>query len=635
MPKGSFFSLLALILLGIILFAPGTAEAQQTNPYTQSPQQYCPALVQRALFELGNNCAGLAQGYACYGFPNVSARFYDASLSSLFSQPADRVVLSALQTLQTSPLNLTTAQWGIGVMHIHSNLPNSPPDDGVVALLLGDVRVDNAVEAENILQSAAPIAVVTRINVSMHSGPSLEDPVIGTVPAGIVLQATALSLDRAWLRLRSLEPAWVRREVVNVPPDIDTLPVVSALSRFPMQSFYFQTGIGEPLCQEAPSILALQSIGSTSAYFTINGAQVRLGPPATLITLQSQSPTRIDVAVHAGVLETQDGRVAYEGQTLSAALDDDDRSVVGWADQARPVTPSEILLGIIAQEVYYNLAEPQIPTIPLLPATPQPVPYTPPAIPGGTSSSQGEDGSEADVEINQNFEFNQSYTTPSYAPPSSGLPSYPILPLYPLPQPQPQPQPQPPPQVPVPQYPTHPVTCPLGQTIVHIVRPGENLYRIALMYGTTVESIAAANNIPDIRLIYPDQRLIIPCAITMPSPTHPRAHAPQPQYPSRNRTSGPDCRIFRLESPLDVFPNGPVTFYWDALDGATGYRVNVYNERSQRVASFNTPASATSFTGDVSIGSIGPGFVFAWEVQAFFNDQLLCSTPWVTLIRAS
>jgi LysM repeat protein len=46
--------------------------------------------------------------------------------------------------------------------------------------------------------------------------------------------------------------------------------------------------------------------------------------------------------------------------------------------------------------------------------------------------------------------------------------------------------------------------------IVHIVQPGENLYRIALMYGTTIEAIAAANGIYNPRLIYVGQRLIIP-----------------------------------------------------------------------------------------------------------------------------
>ncbi|MCX7683589.1 MAG: LysM peptidoglycan-binding domain-containing protein [Anaerolineae bacterium] len=47
---------------------------------------------------------------------------------------------------------------------------------------------------------------------------------------------------------------------------------------------------------------------------------------------------------------------------------------------------------------------------------------------------------------------------------------------------------------------------------VHVVQPGENLYRIALRYGVTVEALQAANNIGDVNRIYVGQRLIIPTA---------------------------------------------------------------------------------------------------------------------------
>ena len=45
---------------------------------------------------------------------------------------------------------------------------------------------------------------------------------------------------------------------------------------------------------------------------------------------------------------------------------------------------------------------------------------------------------------------------------------------------------------------------------IHVVQPGENLFRIALKYGVTVEAIAIANDISNVNLIYPGQRLVIP-----------------------------------------------------------------------------------------------------------------------------
>jgi len=57
----------------------------------------------------------------------------------------------------------------------------------------------------------------------------------------------------------------------------------------------------------------------------------------------------------------------------------------------------------------------------------------------------------------------------------------------------------------------------------HVVQRGENLFRIALRYGVTVEALAAANGLSNPRLIYVGQRLIIPGASRpagpSPSPT--------------------------------------------------------------------------------------------------------------------
>lgn len=45
---------------------------------------------------------------------------------------------------------------------------------------------------------------------------------------------------------------------------------------------------------------------------------------------------------------------------------------------------------------------------------------------------------------------------------------------------------------------------------VHTVKAGESLWRIAQTYGTTVQNITQANNITNPNLIYPGQRLTIP-----------------------------------------------------------------------------------------------------------------------------
>lgn len=53
-------------------------------------------------------------------------------------------------------------------------------------------------------------------------------------------------------------------------------------------------------------------------------------------------------------------------------------------------------------------------------------------------------------------------------------------------------------------------------SMVHVVQAGENLFRISLRYGTTVQAIMAANNLTS-TTIYVGQRLVIPGSWTPPS----------------------------------------------------------------------------------------------------------------------
>jgi LysM repeat protein len=49
-----------------------------------------------------------------------------------------------------------------------------------------------------------------------------------------------------------------------------------------------------------------------------------------------------------------------------------------------------------------------------------------------------------------------------------------------------------------------------GTGTQHVVQAGENAFRIALRYGTTIEAIAAANGISNPNLIFVGQVLVIP-----------------------------------------------------------------------------------------------------------------------------
>jgi LysM repeat protein len=61
----------------------------------------------------------------------------------------------------------------------------------------------------------------------------------------------------------------------------------------------------------------------------------------------------------------------------------------------------------------------------------------------------------------------------------------------------------------LPGQPEQPIEPPTGER-VHVVQPGENLFRISLRYGKSVDEVAAYNGIANPHYIYPGQVIRIP-----------------------------------------------------------------------------------------------------------------------------
>jgi LysM repeat protein len=81
---------------------------------------------------------------------------------------------------------------------------------------------------------------------------------------------------------------------------------------------------------------------------------------------------------------------------------------------------------------------------------------------------------------------------------------------------------------------------PTSGATTHVVQPGENLFRIALRYGTTVDTLARANGIASPYLIYVGQTLTIPSATGQPA---------EPAQPSPGGTTyvvQPGDNLFRI-----------------------------------------------------------------------------------------
>ncbi len=85
-----------------------------------------------------------------------------------------------------------------------------------------------------------------------------------------------------------------------------------------------------------------------------------------------------------------------------------------------------------------------------------------------------------------------------------------------------------------------------------------------------------------------------------------------------------NCGNLRLTSPLGGLPNGKATFYWDALENAVSYRINLYAS-GVLLAGFDSPNGQTSLEADVSTNAVGGGQTLQVELIATAANGEQCS----------
>ncbi len=300
----------------------------------------CPTLVEKALNDLSQNCDALNRNSACYGYNRVDATFYDELAAETFSQPADRTDLAALQTITTVPLDTTGDFWGIAVLNVQANVPNTLPGQAVTFMLLGDVEIENAVLPENALVLAEPVTVQTITGANIRSAPSTNANLVGSVATGSELMADGLDSTGEWLRvLYDSGPGWINSAVINTAGGLSTLPTITSETRTPMQAFYFNTTASGPSCNEAPpSVLVIQGPNSVKVEITANGADITIGSTIVLRLLENN---QMELIVIQG--EVKLGNILVPaGFKITAPLSEDGKNIAGTWQNLAPLTEEDI-----------------------------------------------------------------------------------------------------------------------------------------------------------------------------------------------------------------------------------------------------------------------------------------------------
>jgi hypothetical protein len=137
-----------LILILLSLMVGGLALAQE---------DVCPELVESTLQMVDEVCEPTGRNQACYGHVAMTAAARPGVPDFKFEAAGDITNVINVQTLALEPMNVDTGQWGVAVMKLQANLPDTMPGQNVTFVLFGDVEITSAVDNTGLAQGSQPL----------------------------------------------------------------------------------------------------------------------------------------------------------------------------------------------------------------------------------------------------------------------------------------------------------------------------------------------------------------------------------------------------------------------------------------------------------------------------------------------
>lgn len=238
-------------------------------------QDTCPAIIAAALEAVDAACNAIGRNQLCYGNVTISATPRDGAAAFEFSQPGDLVSITDVQTVQLSSFSQVRAEWGVALMRVQANLPDTLPGQNVTFLLFGNVSLTDA--AGQIVE--VPVTATAAVNVRQQ--PGTDASVITALRYGQAVTAIGRLPDSSWIQVRLDDGAtgWVAADFLD--GDLHRLLATEpgAPEFGPMQAFTFRTGFGDAPCEEAPAsgILVQTPEGDVTISLRVNNVDIRLG----------------------------------------------------------------------------------------------------------------------------------------------------------------------------------------------------------------------------------------------------------------------------------------------------------------------------------------------------------------------
>lgn len=119
------------------------SEPTAPKPITEHQNDTCNAIVTQVLEALGEACDKVQRNGACYGNNEVTTEPVTQAVPLKFDAVGDKAPVQIIKSLSTSPMNVENGTWGVSLLKLQADLPDTIPGQNVTFVVYGETSIKN------------------------------------------------------------------------------------------------------------------------------------------------------------------------------------------------------------------------------------------------------------------------------------------------------------------------------------------------------------------------------------------------------------------------------------------------------------------------------------------------------------
>lgn len=287
-------------------------------------QDTCPLIVSTVLEAVADNCDDLGRNEICYGNNMLIALNFDDEPVDSLQAVGDTSEIFEIASVTTAPFDLNNDTWGIALLSLQADLPDTVPGQNVTFVVFGDTGLKSqTIPEEHLVKS---LSATSTGNINIRDGAGTDFARVGVLAYGEDVMLTGRNASGDWVQVETDDgEGWIFASLLTIDGDVSRLRLVddnlTADYVAPMQAFSLQTGIGRSGCADVPPDGALiQSPTNTTVHFLINGIEVQIG---STVFIQYIGGSLVVTTIDGTVTVTSAGvsQIIEPGYTVTVSID--------------------------------------------------------------------------------------------------------------------------------------------------------------------------------------------------------------------------------------------------------------------------------------------------------------------------